>query len=255
MGKIILYTISSEEESARRLGFETTTYLEEYVETLDENVIVRWGNSSLGVNSKFKSQEFKNVLNPSEAISLNCNKDRALAKMAEAGVLTPKMYREKEMVPEGLYVYRSTAHSAGHGFNVQEGPFKVNHFCYATEWIQADFEVRVWFCGDQTMIAKRVTKNKQRSKEKYPCRSLYPYSFYKKVPKKLHEQVLLAANAINLSFGAADVLVKEGKFYIVELNSAASIDDAKGKIKKFYKENLIKLIRGKFPNIPLENEK
>lgn len=227
-------TIDSEYNSAVRLGFPTYKYIPSYDENFKDSLVIRWGNSTTPYDKSGKNIEYKNVINPSKAIYLNCHKNKALETLSSV-VLTPKIF--KNQVPKGkLAVYRNQEHSSGKSFTVQKGPFKIDEYRYATEFIKTDKEFRVFFCNNKTMMCRRVTYRADRLKEKYPCRSLWTYSFYKKVPKKLHKQVLAAARAIGLQTGGADILYKNRNYYFLELNSACSLDHKK--IISFYKRNL-----------------
>lgn len=248
---IKVITIESERKSAEKLGWPTYSSPHFYVDDCENDVIIRWGYGAELYNRQMKLQEFTNVINPSKAIALNCDKNKALQKLASV-VNTPKIYLKK--VPKGkLVVYRSTSHTGGNGFNVQRGPIKIEMGRYATEFINTKTEFRVWFANGKTMMARRYTTNKEKLKAKYQCRSSYLYRFYKKVPKSLHDQVLKAANVIGLISGAADILYYRGKYYFTELNSSPSIDDSKGMLVKFYKNNLLNFIKKKFKNVDYQS--
>ena len=247
---IKLLTIDSERNSAQKLGFETYIYNYDRIEKFDNDIMIRWGNSSLFYDKDGKVKEFKNVLNKGKNIRLNCEKNKSLKKISEV-VRTPKIYYGT--VPKNkLAVYRSIWHSSGNGFKVNKGPFKIDKEHYATQWIKTNKEFRVWYCknnGGQFLMARRVTYNKQRLKEKFKCRSKWCYSFFKKTPKKLKEQVKLSFDKLGLEFGATDILYKNEKYYFLEINTSASIDSPE--IENFYKENLVKLAKEKFPHIQI----
>lgn len=240
---IKVLTIPSESKSAQKLGFPMETYDFLSMGSHQDKVIVRWGNSNLTHNrASNKLEEYPFVLNKSESIVLNCSKQKALEKIATV-VTTPKIF-QKRVPRKKRAVYRNIFHSAGKDFAVIRGPKKIEENKYATEYIGTKYEFRVFFCGNSVMLCRRVTRNKNKIKEKYPCRSLWPYSFYKKVPKQLKAQVLAAAKTVGLDFGAADILFKNKKYYFLELNTAPSLDDKK--IIAFYKRNLKNMIMRRF---------
>lgn len=244
---IKVYTIGSELDSARRLGFDTTTCIWDRTEEFDSNIVIRWGNSGRHYNKNDYLSEFKNVINNWKSISLNCRKQLALKKLSTV-VNTPKIF-EKE-VPKGvLAVVRPTAHSSGAGFSVRTGPLNLNRDVYATQFIKTDKEFRTWFCGDQVIGAKRVPL-KDIKVDKFPCRSAWGYKFCN-IPEKLKQQTLLAAKTIGLEVGAADILYHNKKYYFLELNSGVTVDTKT--IREFYQTNLIKLIKKKFPEFKLDN--
>jgi hypothetical protein len=242
---IKVLTCESELESAKRLGYPTRTFIGEYASKYDNDIIIRWGNSSwsytdLGV----RSTEFKNVINPAAVIKQNCKKHEALKLLAH--VVNVPTYYGKSVPKNTLAVVRPFEHAAGEGFSVKKGPFKIEPGTYGTKFIQTDAEYRVWFCGERTMCGRRV-KMKINPDEQYPCRSNWGYQFQPAVAPKLHYQTLWAAKKIGLDCGAADILFHKGKYYFMELNSAPSVDHRV--VLEFYKTSIEELCRKKFPNL------
>jgi glutathione synthase/RimK-type ligase-like ATP-grasp enzyme len=244
---IKLLTISSEQESAQKLGFGADLQLKGYADNYKNDIIIRWGNSTAYYDNaeNCRGVDFQNVVNPRKAIRQNCIKHTALQSLA-AVVLTPEFY-EKE-VPKGKRaVVRPIEHTGGKDFRVENGIFKFDNYeFYGTEFIETDTEYRVWFVGDQMFHAKRVPLT-EKDEEEYPCRSNWGYSYRETMPKELYDATLKAAKQLGLEVGAADVLMYKGKYYFLELNSAPSIDTKR--LIKFFRTNLIKLINSKFPQL------
>ena len=243
--EIIVLTIDSELESARKLGYKTTTYLGDYAHQFDDKIIIRWGNSRwLNDTTGRRQADVKNVVNPAKSIRRNCEKANSKKLMSQV-VNVPTLW-EKFVPADIMAVVRPLEHSSGRGFSVQKGPFQVQDGTYATRYLDVTkegAEYRVWFCGNKTMGGKRY-KMDCNPDEKFPCRSLWGYSFCDSISKELHVQTLLAAKKIGLEFGAADVLFHKGKWYFLELNSAASLDHRI--VREFFQTNLKLLIAKKF---------
>ncbi len=241
---ITILTIGSEYRSAVKIGFPTTTdWYEDISQCNPKNVVIRWGNSGMFEDAKDNEIDFARVLNPGKAIHTNCHKNLALELMAKV-VNTPTQYKEK--VPNGISaVVRHTNHSGGNGFNVLQGPLKLKLGQYATKYINTKTEYRVWFCGDKTMCAKRVTKAKVSPPY---CRSQWGYRFCR-MNAALHNQALAAAKSIGLDCGAADILQYRGKYYFLENNSAPTLDHSK--LVAFYRTNLVELIKSKWPDVTI----
>ena len=247
---IKVLTIDSEYESAKRLGYPTHTFLGDYAYKFDNDIIIRWGNSSLVYTREgSKYAEFKNVINSSKAIKQNCRKHECIKLLAQI-VNVPTLW-EKKVPTKVLAVVRPIEHSSGNGFSVEEGPFDVKPGTYATSFIKTDREYRVWFCGDKTMVGRRV-KMESNPSEKYPCRAGWGYSFYDKISLELHHQTLMAAKKIGLEVGAADILYFNGKWLFLELNSAASVDHRL--VREFYQAALEELIKKKEKELLNANE-
>lgn len=246
---IYVFTCESERASAEKLGFKTFVGNYHFTEQFKNDICIRWGlGADLLSSPKMgsKTKEFNRVINPAKAIQLNVEKDEALKTMSKV-VNTPKIYSGK--VPKNkLAVYRPTSHAGGKGFQVLRGPFEIGPDCYATQYLRTNNEFRVFFCGNKTICAKRVP-NKRYVKSKYVCRSMFAYEFLKKTPKQLHNMTLKAAKSIGLETGASDVLKVGNRYIFLENNSACTLDWEI--ITKFYKRNLISLIKKKFPKVKL----
>jgi len=243
---IIAVTIPSEEKSVKRLGFNTRVNIYERIEEFYARnpyaVVIRFGNSVKLNNRNFKPEEFGYVVNHADKIAENCDKRGSLARLSSV-VLTPRVYTGKVNVNK-LLVIRPNSHSSGSGFRVQKGPVVLDNNHHALEYIKSKTELRVWFCGNSCVTAKRISE--KHKNDKFPCRSKWGYLFRKTNPT-LRRQVLKAAKVLDLQFGAFDIIVKDNKFYFLENNSAPTFDNKK--IIKFYKSNLIKLVNKKFPKI------
>ena len=240
---IKVFTIESEYESACRLGYPTHTWLGDYASKYNNDIIIRWGNSSnLYTDGGGRSADFKHVLNPANCIKQNCRKHESVKLMAQV-VNVPTLY-EKSVPKNVLAVIRPTEHAAGNGFSVQRGPLKIERGTYGTRFLKTDAEYRVWFCGDKTMCGRRV-KMQCNEEQEYPCRSNWGYEFCKSISPALHYQTLMAAKKIGLDVGAADVLYYKKKWYFLELNSAASVDNRV--VREFYQKALEELIDERFP--------
>jgi len=243
--KIRVLTIESEFESAERLGYSTYLDLDGYASNYDDDIVVRWGCSTQPVKQDDSYTEYKQVINPSKAIHSNCIKSSALRTFSKV-VLTPTMW-DTEIPKRKTAVVRPHEHTGGNNFEVIKGPAKLKGWTYATEFIKTDKEYRCWFAGQETLCALRVPINEEQKKPtEYPNRAKFGYQFCNSVPNGLKETTLKSAEAIGLHCGAADILFKDGKYYILEQNSAPSIDNKK--IRLFYQEALPKLISQLFPN-------
>lgn len=242
--EIVILTTEREEESASRMGYETYRLIDIGAHNFDDKVVVRWGNRRLGyARDGRRNKEYKNVINPSKAIGRNVDKFKAIKLLAQV-VNVPTIYEKS--VPSGvLAVIRPFAHAAGSDFSVQRGPVKILPETYGTKFIQTNDEYRVWFCGEKTMIGRRVKMKRNEEPGPYPCRSNWGYQFLDTVPLDLHYQTLMAAKKIGLECGAADVLHSKGKWYFLELNSAASVDHRV--VREFFQNSLSILVGQKFP--------
>ena len=232
--------------TVKQLGYSTSAWLEGKVGDYDNDVIIRWGNHSTFHNRLGLAREFRNVLNPAKAITLNINKVEAHKVLSQA-VRTPKLYT-RQTPAYGLFVVRPYSHQGGSGFKVVEAkgkPIDLGGWSYATEFLRTDREFRVWFVGDRTIRARRAPMaEKKQGGEKYPCRSNWGYIFYDNVGTNLHNYTIKAARAIGLDIGAADVLLANDKWYFLELNSSPSTDLPI--LNRWMKRSIDALVRERF---------
>lgn len=246
MIRILTYSPS---HTVKKLGFNTSTWLEGRIEKYKNDVIVRWGNASHIFNRYSQMSEFINVLNPARAVSLNMNKIEAHDVMSKV-VRVPRLFR-KHTPNFGLFVVRPVVHQGGSGFRVVEANGKAITLSegqqYATDFLRTNAEYRVWFCGDRTLRAQRSRTVEQQEAgpvDRFPCRSKWGYNFCNGVPNTLHNQTLKAAKAIGLDVGAADVLLHDNHWYFLELNSAPSTDLPV--LNRWMKDSINRLATGRF---------
>lgn len=241
---IKLYTISSEEKSAAKLGYETHLHVEGYTEDEDKNISVRWGNSGRTYSKNGLVTDFKNVLNKATSIRTNCVKDKALSILSKV-VSVPKFFRSGEKIPKGCdVIYRPVEHTAGQNFRlIKGGNFVCEYGMYAKEYIKTDREWRVYFCGNQTMGCLRYAHKEGLDPI---CKSLWSYDF-RRLPDILKEQSFKAKAALDLDFGCFDVLEKNHEFYYLEGNTACTLDHSA--ITRFFQRGLEILIKEKFPKL------
>jgi hypothetical protein len=224
--KLYLMTYDGDKSSAVKLGFPLGGTPPGYIEEHNNEVIVRWGNSRT-VRSTGGALDYQFVLNPRRSISLNCDKLASTRKLAEV-VGTPRIYQHR--IPPGVTaVVRPIEHMAGQGFQITKGPYDIPEGHYATEFIKTDMEVRVWFCGQHTMVGKR---ERSTDNSEHPCRSEWGYEFRTSgrtgrpivFDPLLISETLRACKKMGLDAGAADVLYRAGECFFLELNSAPAID-------------------------------
>jgi len=249
MAAIEILTISSERDSAAKLGWTTHSYFpRDALNRIKKTVFVRWGNSE----QIYKDEELLTLvslpreINSVKSIRLNCTKPKALKQLSRI-VCTPKVFLPEEDIPANVrVVLRPVEHSGGCGFRIVTGPYKISDYMYGTEFLFPTTEYRVWFAGNMTIRAKRVPVSKSQKEEEYPCRSNWGYSFEggTTTPRSLHIATLKAAKCIGLEVGAADVLRYHNHYYFLELNSAPTIDHRF--IRRFFQRGIERLVATKF---------
>lgn len=217
---MIVLTCKSENKSAAKL--ELPTYLYELPVEMQNEIILRWGFGGW--------PSYKREINKAGAIELNCHKYMA-RRALEKVVRIPKTYGPRQLTEDKRYVVRPFYHAKGKDFKIQQGPFEVEVEHYASEYLETDSEYRAWFCGDNIKVARRAPMEGQTG----ACRSKFGYE-WKSTQRTLRDYVLLAKKAIGLDTGAADVLLHQGKWYFLELNSAPCLDH--WRLQEFFKTHI-----------------
>lgn len=229
---IQILTVESEFESAKTL--EYPTFINED-EINPNELVLRWGRGWLD----YRFEEFPHIINPYKNIKRNVNKILAREYISKA-VKMPKLFLDK--IPAKVKaVLRYKSHTSGEDFELVIGPKDIPHNHYATEFIKTEKEYRCWWAFGETLCARRIAIN--TSNKKIPCRSEWGYAFIGEDQCTiLRRETLAAAKEIGLETGAADVLWKNG-YYFLELNSAPSIDHRI--IRKFFQKAINKRLKQK----------
>lgn len=197
---------------------------------VSSTLVVRWGNGQHNAR-----REFPHVVNPASSIDRNVRKASA-SELLSTAVRTPKLFART--IPAGSKaVVRPLEHCMGAGFKIVAGPTEVPYGCYAREYHPTEHEYRIWFCGGQTLAAKRIKLQSSKSDE---CRSDWGYSAREVTPNQT-KITLKAAEKIGLEIGAADILWDEtlDEYVLLELNSCPSLDTPR--VLDFFKENITRM--------------
>lgn len=184
-------------------------------------VIIRWGHSG--------GSEFPRVVNRAEAIIRAADKPLALRLMAAAGVNVPTVFAAGATLPEvrGVkYVIRPDSHAEGNDFTLVSGGQRVPSGHHATKFIQPTREYRYWFSGGDGITARRVPRHSEGQTDSDPCRAKWGYGSTRIPFSAQRREAEKAIRVCGLDLGAIDMLwaMDENKWYILEVNSAPSLD-------------------------------
>ena len=196
----------------------------------DTDLLIRWG-----CTSQFPS---KKTLNKVEAIRAVNNKFTSRKLMQDAGVSVPKLY-EKD-IDEFNYpvIIRPVFHSQGKDLilanNIDEVIAGVNEIydngkeVYISEYIKKDSEFGVFIFDNRvTSVIKKVAKREGANDELAWNVAQGSHSFqnvrWSEWNMDVIKECLDAWKCFDLTFGRIDVMVKDGKPYILEINSAHSL--------------------------------
>lgn len=178
------------------------------------DVIINWGMPKVKLNA--------NYLNPLASVSISTCKLKTLRALESASVPTPEFSTTKPT--EGKWVARTQLNShSGQGAVVADAAELPDAPLY-TKYIQKDAEYRVIVVGNQAVDVKQKLKRRDFEGERTPyiwsCDNGYVFAREVTIPDNLSELGISAIQALGLSYGAVDIIAKNGEFYVLECNSA-----------------------------------
>lgn len=193
------------------------------------DLLIRWGCTSR-VSSK-------NTLNKVDSIHAVNNKIESRIKMEENGVSTPRVFKSSA---EATYpcIMRPTKHSQGRNLWLCKNQADILRFknknivkkigYYLSEYIQKEREFGVFVFNNRiTSVIEKVGKNDEANKSIAWNVAQGTHSFqninWTDWPIDVCVESLKAVKLFNLDFGRVDVIYKESRPYVLEINSAHSL--------------------------------
>ena len=220
----------------------------------DTDLLIRWG-----CTSRFPS---KKTLNKVAAIQAVNNKHTSRKLMQDAGVSVPKLFRMDEELDFPVII-RSEYHSQGKNLilanNIEEardGVAKINNLgknVYISKYINKDSEFGVFMFDNRvTSVIEKVAKREGANDELAWNVAQGSHSFqnvrWGEWNMEVIKEALDAWKCFDLTFGRIDIMVKDGKPYILEINSAHSLTS------NYRKEVFAKCLDYYIENGPVKNE-
>jgi len=227
-----------------------------FVPTPSHNPIICYGARANKVTmNKYPYLKDKTYLNSIYKIEKNINKHNALIKMRDNNVSIPPMYNWDEFNElmfkmGGLnplpVIARKSMHHGGSGLKIVDREFiNVNgllhsrdilkYYSYFLELINAEREYRVHVFQNQVIrITRKYLKEglqeEELSKIQRVVKShdngwVHSLRDIEKVPETVKEEALKAVKALDYDFGGVDILYKDGKSYVLEVNSGCGLDN------------------------------
>lgn len=226
--------ILSRELGAKRLKLEGSKF-----RAREDDVIINWGNSSL---LRLPVGSYR-LLNFPPRVQDACNKVLTLEVLKEAGVDTVEFTTNKaeaqEWYSEGSQVY-SRAILSGHSgkgitFNKTsengcEELVEAKLYTKAITGKRREFRIHV-FKGEVIYCQTKKRRNGWRDNPKY-CDEIrnrhtgWVYSLdTEHVTEEMKTLAVNAVKALGLDFGGVDIISKEGKSYVLEINTACGLSN------------------------------
>lgn len=196
------------------------------------DVIINWGSTTI---PRWRAE----ILNSPKVLRTSRRKDIMLATLKGKGVPTPEFTTNINVAKtwDGKIVERHnlTGHS-GQGIKISTAE-KISLAPLYTKLIDKDAEYRVHvFHGEVIDYTKKITRGEKND----VCSHRNGYEFVRNI-KELDENkelAIMAVKALDLDFGAVDIIRKDNKSYVLEVNTACGLSDTTlgryvGKILKY----------------------
>jgi len=196
----------------------------------DTDLLIRWG-----CTSQFPS---KKTLNKAEGIKAINNKYLSRKILQEAGVSVPKLYEDIEAVDTFPVIVRPEYHAQGkilYYCNNQGELFDAEYHIsnlgkdvYISEYIKKDREFGVFIFNNRIWsVIEKVPKIEGANNEIAWNVAQGTHRFqnvkWSEWPIEICKEALDAVKCFNIDFCRVDIIVKDNKPYILELNSAHSL--------------------------------
>lgn len=176
------------------------------------------------------------AINSDSAVRLASNKRLALLHMAQSGVSTPTIWIGRPALTTPV-IGRPDRHKAGSGFYFCRTEAGVRRAVRkgATHFLEfipeaREFRVHVAF-GKSIKIAEKIGEGNRKS-FKRGAEFVYPDFDHKKSLRRVAKQ---AVASLGLDFGAVDILYKDDKYYVLEVNTAPSLTSNSDAIDRYVK--------------------
>lgn len=222
----------------------------------DTDLLIRWG-----CTSHFPS---KKCLNKSQQIKTINNKYLSRKMMQDAGVNVPKLYEDNNP-EEHKYplIVRPEFHAQGKNLflvnNEEELILAISNIVnqgknwYVSEYIKKDQEFGVFIFNNRIWsVIEKQPKQENANNEIAWNVAQGTHSFvnvkWSEWPMEIVKESLDAYNCFDIDFCRVDIIVKDGKPYVLELNSAHSLTSS------YRKETFAKCLDWYIENGPVKNE-
>lgn len=190
-------------------------------------IAVNWGRSDLAP----RGFPYK-VLNPSDKVIRATNKLSCLNRLAESGVgrveHTTSIDIVRRWLGEGAVVYgrRLLNASQGKGIEIITNASNIPYCPMYTKGIIKAHEYRVHVFGNKILDITKKRRRNNIDRNDYIKNLANGWVYCREgieKPQNLLDCALAAVAALNLDFGAVDILYRKGVPYVLEINTAPGL--------------------------------
>jgi len=213
------------------------------------HVMINWGNT------QFPEQWGHNVgllINRPQAVNRACNKARCTMRLAITSIPVVPFSNDKEVaerwIEQGIPVivrHVMTGHS-GNGIELVESGELPDARMY-TQYLGSRREYRLHVVGDSVVYTQQ--KKRRDGARELPNYSevirnhgtgwVYCADDITPLPDEAEDIAVRAVAALHLQFGAVDIITRQGRVYVLEVNTAPGLE---GRSIEIYRDALLQLI-------------
>lgn len=220
----------SEVLNAKRLRREGSRY-----RAKKGDFIINWGCSALPGDLEARTKNGI-ILNAPAAVGAAANKLKSFEAFKRAGVSIPEYTtskeKAKEMLLDGEVVCRTVLNGhSGEGIVIAGSVDDLVDAPMYTKYVKKTHEYRVHVMDGEAFFVQRKARKREVEDEKvnWKIRNLAGgFIFAHKdieVPEGMCELAQKAVEALELDFGAVDIIVtKQGHMYVLEVNTACGLE-------------------------------
>lgn len=202
---------------------------------LRDTVVVRWGS-----REEHETNEGTIIYNKSRDIEKATDKKKTREIFREKEVQCPKIFTE-HTDPEGItlpIICRPPVHAKGKNFKIFDNPQRAEYFLvhnpswYGSEFINKDREYRIHVAHGKVLAILEKQKPSEDIVAWNRAQSDLGFQYINwnradetQIHRAIRESIK-AVNSLNLDFGGVDTMTKDNEPYILEVNTAPTLNSS-----------------------------
>lgn len=192
--------------------------------------LIRWGSRA---GAGFRPRE--DVINSQRSLRWNTDKFGSLKRMDEAGIPVPDFVEDRDEIRETFgypALGREENHTRGEDINLilqWRDAYLTDGNDYFVEYIPTEFEYRMHVVGGEVIKVHEKRLRSEEDNHPFIRNGETGWVFLEPREEPPPDQLAIdAVGAMGMDFGAVDMIREEGTgdHYVLEVNSAPSLDEA-----------------------------
>jgi len=195
----------------------------------DDDVIIFWGTHRYPAwYERAKNNRNILIINSPESIAIACNKLLSFNKFYEKDILIPEYTTNIETANnfiKPVLARETLGGQGGVGIEIISDGMGIPVAKIYVKYIDKDKEYRVHVFNNKAIkYSRKIPRSSVECHDEFIWSHDNGYYFNRVRPNSRAEEISLRAiNAIGLDFGAVDIVVKDGLYYVLEVNTAPGL--------------------------------